>query len=138
MNKQRLYEIFCYVFFGGVGTVINILIFYLLSQRLSIHFIIANIIAWMFSIVFAFVTNKVWVFKSKSWHFTIWFKECIQFFLARIGTCFFDMIYMFIAITIFHFEATISKIVANVIVVLLNYILSKIWIFKHKKTNYLS
>lgn len=133
MTKEKFWEFFWYVFFGVVGTVINILIFYLLSQRCSVPYLVANFIAWIFSVAFAFVTNKIWVFKSESWAFPLWLRECIQFTIARIGTCIFDMGYMFLAISILHFDETISKIVANVIVVFLNYVLSKLWIFKNKK-----
>jgi len=52
--------------------------------------------------------------------------------IARIGTCVFDMGYMFVAISLLQFGETVSKVIANIIVVLLNYILSKIWIFKQK------
>ena len=130
MNKQKFWELFWYCFFGAVGTLVNILIFYLLSKMQNVHYLIANLVAWMFSVAFAFVTNKIWVFNSKLWIFSVWVKECIQFIFARIGTCVFDMGYMFFAISLLHFDETISKVVANVIVMILNYILSKIWIFK--------
>ena len=130
MKKEKLQEIFWYGFFGAVGTVINILIFYLLSQNCGVYYMISNFAAWIFSVAFAFVTNKIWVFKSKSWIFPLWLKECTQFVLARIGTCVFDMGYMLVAVSFLHFDETISKIIANFIVVILNYILSKIWIFK--------
>ena len=135
MTKERIWEFFWYALFGVIGTVINILIFYLLSQKCGVPYLVANFIAWVFSVAFAFVTNKIWVFKSKSWVFPMWFKECVQFIIARIGTCVFDMGYMFVAISLLDFDETISKIVANVIVVILNYILSKLWIFKRERNN---
>ena len=116
--------------FGVLGTVVNILIFWGLSQKIGVNYLFANFVAWIFSVAFAFVTNKIWVFKSKSWSFSVWMKECIQFVFARIGTCVFDMGYMFFAISLLHFDETISKIVANFVVVILNYVLSKLWIFK--------
>lgn len=130
MNKEKFWELFWYGFFGVVGTLINILIFYLLSQLLSVNYMVANLVAWVFSVAFAFVTNKIWVFKSKTWAFSVWLKECIHFVLARIGTCVFDMGYMFVSISLLHFNETISKIISNVIVIILNYVLSKIWIFR--------
>lgn len=133
MTKERIWELFWYAFFGVIGTVINILIFYLLSQKCGIPYLIANFVAWVFSVAFAFVTNKIWVFRSKTWAFPMWFKECVQFTIARIGTCVFDMVYMFVAISICNFNETISKVIANIIVIILNYVLSKIWIFKKKE-----
>lgn len=132
MKKVKFLEFFWYIFFGVVGTFVNVFIFYLLSQKIGIYYLLANLVAWVFSVAFAFVTNKIYVFKSKSWCFSVWIKECIQFVFARIGTCGFDMLYMFVAVSILHFDKTFSKVIANVIVVILNYTLSKLWIFKNK------
>ena len=133
MNKDKLLEFFWYVFFVAVGTVVNVVIFYLLSQKIGVNYLLANFVAWVFSVVFAFVTNKIWVFKSKSWAFSVWAKECAEFTLGRILTCVFDMGYMFVAVSVLHFDETISKIIANAIVVITNYALSKLWIFSKEK-----
>ncbi len=135
MSKEKVWELFWYGFFGLVGTAVNILIFYLLSQKVKVHYIVANVVAWIFSLVFAFVTNKIWVFKSRTWQFSVWLKECVHFIVARIGTCVFDMGYMFVAISLLHFDESISKVIANVIVIILNYVLSRIWIFKPKNSS---
>lgn len=132
MNKNRFTELFWYGFFGAISTAVNILIFYLLSQKIGIHYIAANAVAWIFSIIFAFATNKIFVFKSKSWKFRVWTKEFFQFALARIATCIFDMGYMFAAISVFGWHKTASKIIANIVVIIANYALSRLWIFKEK------
>lgn len=129
-NKKRLMELFWYCFYGGVGTILNVIIFYLLTNKANIPYMLSNLIAWIFSIIFAFITNKIWVFKSNSWHILVWIKEFINFMIARIATCIFDMGYMFVAISLCNFDETISKIIANIIVIILNFILSKLWVFK--------
>lgn len=131
MNKAKFWEIFWYGFFGALGTAVNIAIFWALSQKACVNYLLANFAAWVFSVAFAFVTNKIWVFKSKSWTFPVWAKECAEFTLARIVTCVFDMGYMFVAVSILHFDETISKIIANTVVIITNYTLSKLWIFKN-------
>lgn len=135
MNKEKISELFCYAFFGATGTIINVLIFYFFAQNLSVHYMLSNLIAWIFSVAFAFVTNKIWVFKSSSWAFSLWLKECLQFVFARIATCVFDMGYMFLAVSIFGWNKTVSKIIANIIVIIANYILSKMWIFRKKENS---
>ena len=132
-DKDKLLELFLYLFFGALVTVINILCFVLLTEKCNIPYMISNLIAWIVAVAFAFVTNKIWVFRSPSWKITIWFKECVQFILARLATCVFDMGYMFVAVSILNFDKTISKIIANVFVIIANYVLSKFWIFKEEK-----
>lgn len=129
-NKQIIIELFLYAFFGVVGTLVNVLIFVVLTKYLNIQYLISNFVAWIFSIFFAFVTNKIWVFKSKSWKFVLLFRELVLFLISRILTLIFDMGYIFLAISIFNFNATISKIIANFIVIVANYGLSKTFIFK--------
>lgn len=129
-NKQKIIELFLYAFFGVVGTLVNVLIFVVLTKYLNIQYLISNFVAWIFSIFFAFVTNKIWVFKSKSWKFVLLFRELVLFLISRILTLIFDMGYIFLAISIFNFNATISKIIANFIVIVANYGLSKTFIFK--------
>ena len=132
ISFEKIKEVFLYVFFGAVGTVVNILIFVLLSEKCNVQYMVANIVAWVFSVAFAFVTNKLWVFKSKSWTFSVWIKECIQFIFARIATCVFDIGYMFVAISIFNWNKTLSKIMANAIVIIANYVFSRFFIFKKR------
>ena len=129
-NKNKLIRLFLYALFGVLGTVINILIFAFLTEKCGVYYMISNVIAWLFSIIFAFLTNKTWVFESTSWSLPVVLKESVQFTLARIGTFVFDQGYMFIAVSILDCNKTISKIIANLIVVILNYVLSKLWIFK--------
>lgn len=131
-DKNKLIELLLYLFFGALVTVINILCFFLLTEICGIQYMLSNLIAWIVAVTVAFVTNKIWVFRSPSWKIAIWFKECIQFVLARLTTCIFDMGYMFISVSLFDWNKAISKIIANVFVIIANYVLSKFIIFKEK------
>lgn len=130
--NNKVIEFLLYLFFGVLVTVINILCFIVLTEKCNIPYMLSNLIAWIVAVAVAFVTNKIWVFRSPSWKRSIWFKECIQFVLARLATCIFDMVYMFVAVSLFDWNKTISKIIANVFVIIANYILSKFLIFKKK------
>ena len=131
---KKYKNIILYGVFGIIGTAVNVALFVFLSEKCALHYMVSNIIAWIFSVAFAFVTNKIWVFDSKRWIFPLWLKECLSFFLARVATCVFDVGYMFVAVSLLGQDKTISKVIANVIVIIANYIFSKFFIFKHQDT----
>ena len=118
-------ETFLYLIFGIFTTLINILTYKILVN-LNINYIIANIIAWIISVIFAFITNKYIVFNNKTSNFI---KEFLKFVISRLGTGLFD-----ITISLLNFDDFIMKIISNFVVIILNYILSKFIVFK--KDNY--
>ena len=77
---ERFRELFWYGVFGVLTTIINMAAFWLFSDVLSVHYMVANVIAWAIVVAFAYVTNKLWVFESKSWARSVWIPECIGFF----------------------------------------------------------
>lgn len=123
-------ETFLYLIFGLFTTLINILTYKILVN-LNINYIIANIIAWIISVIFAFITNKYIVFDNKTSNFI---KEFLKFVISRLGTGLFDILFMFITISLLNFDDFIMKIISNIVVIILNYILSKFIVFK--KDNY--
>ena len=129
-NKYR--EVLLYLLFGGLTTIVNIVTFYVVRQ-FEIEMQISNIIAWILSVLFAFITNKLFVFESKNKTFGENIKECISFFGFRVLSLFFDMGCMHILIEMLKVGELISKILANILVIILNYIFSKLFIFKSKK-----
>lgn len=121
-------EIFSYLLFGVLTTLVNIILFAVLSRVLNIGTIISNVVAWFLSVLFAYVTNRRWVFQSKEENAV---KEAAAFFSGRIGTGILDTILMFVSVDILAWHDIIMKIFSNVIVVILNYIISKFFVFKH-------
>ena len=82
-NKYK--EIISYLFFGVMTTLVNFVSFWAFNKILGESlYLISNVIAWVISVVFAYVTNKLWVFESKSWKFRVLLKEVPEFFAARI------------------------------------------------------
>ncbi|MBR6742885.1 MAG: GtrA family protein [Clostridia bacterium] len=123
-------EFLLYAFFGILTTLVNIVSYYLLYNMLFIKNVPAVIISWALSVAFAFFTNKLFVFESRSFKLSIVLRESATFFSARLFTGVLDIIIMYIAVDLLLLDSLFWKIVSNVIVVILNYILSKIWIFK--------
>ena len=126
-NKYR--EVFLYLLFGGMTTIINILSFFIF-RHLHIDIYVSNAVAWIISVLFAFITNKLFVFESRNKSFKSNIREGISFFGFRILSLVFDMICMFLLVQIFSVWELLSKVIANVLVILLNYVFSKIFIFK--------
>lgn len=150
-NKYR--EIIVYIFWGGMSTVVgwgsyiifasllsrNVSDIHLLSMTISVTVFVANVLSWILAVTFAFYTNKVFVFQSKSWKMDIWVGECVKFVGARIATGVLEIfgVPFLVAIglnqKIFGIEGIVAKITVSVAVVALNYVFSKLFIFKEKK-----
>ncbi|WP_099974033.1 GtrA family protein [Lactobacillus terrae] len=122
-----------YVVFGVLTTLLNIVLFGFLDKSLGWNYQIANVVAYFASVLFAYITNKLWVFKSHAPSFTELLREIFLFFLFRAGSWVFDQGTMTIGISLLHANAMITKVFANVIVIALNYIFSKFFIFRTKK-----
>ena len=118
-----------YLFFGGCTTLVNILAFMIL-RMCHIDLYISNGIAWVLAVLFAFVTNKLFVFESrgKGAKKALW--EGISFFAFRLLSLLFDMGIMYVLIDLLSCNEMISKIVSNIFVIIINYVFSKLFIFK--------
>ncbi len=119
-----------YLFFGGVTTVINLVVFAVANYWWHWNYQVATILAWILSVLVAYITNKLWVFSSHVSGFKGILKEMTSFFGFRILTLFFEMIIMFVGITLLHGNAMLVKIIDQIIVVVSNYFFSKWYIFK--------
>lgn len=130
-SKYR--EIILYLVFGGITTVVNYGVYVLCGHVFSMDVVPSNIIAWVFAVIVAFVTNKLWVFESRSREKKTVLKEFTEFVLARLATMLIETALLWIFVDLLHVNDLIMKIITNVIVVILNYIFSKFIIFKKKK-----
>ena len=120
-------EIFRYVVFGGLTTLVNIVVYFIFAHFLGVNYIISNVIAWFLSVLFAYITNRRWVFESKNSNIL---KECGLFFGGRIFSGVIDTGLMWLFIDVLTLNDGISKIIIQVIVVVLNYVISKLVVFK--------
>lgn len=128
-NKETI----LYLIFGILTTVINVAICGLLYDKLHWDVLVANSIAWVISVIFAFITNKIFVFDSKTTDKKILLKETISFFIARLISLGFDMLAVWLMVDLWHVNVWVAKIISNVIVVIMNYIFSKLFIFNNKQ-----
>ncbi len=140
-------ELITYVFFGGCTTLVNLVTFKLFNVLLGEEkYLISNIIAWVASVIFAYVTNKIWVFESKQWNAKTLLKEIPSFFAARVLSFVIEEVGLFVLVDLLKFKdfsmdikvmaisgEMISKVILAVIVVVLNYVFSKVFIFRKKK-----
>ena len=127
----RYKELFFYAVFGVGATVINIVSYSVLANAFGKkYFLIANIIAWILAFIFAFITNKLFVFEGKSWEAQIAMKEFVGFLSARLATGILDTVLMWLFVSVISLDDTLSKIIINILVIIINYIASKFFIFK--------
>ena len=122
-----------YLVFGLLTTLLNLLIFTICVRIIKIQVVISNIISWIIAVLFAYVTNKLYVFESKVIQKKELAKEIISFFNARIVTLVIETIFLWITVIKLGWNEIIMKIIANIIVIILNFVFSKIFIFKKEK-----
>ena len=131
-------EIISYLFFGGLTTVINWIAYALSVGVMGMAVTPGNILSWVCAVTFAFVTNKLWVFQSKSWAWPLWLKEACAFFGSRIFTGLVELfglpllIKLGLDMPLFGIDGFAAKLVVSVVVIILNYILSKFLAFRKK------
>lgn len=130
---QKYWSFISYLIFGGLTTLINLIIFYeLYTWNHLIGYQCATFIAWFFSVLFAYVTNKQFVFNSHQKSKTAVLRELESFFFFRILSLLLDFAILYIGIGLIHANSLIVKLIDNILVVVANYIFSKLFIFKKK------
>lgn len=119
-------ELINYTIFGILTSIINILVYFLFTDFLSINYIISNIVAWFVSVLFAYVTNRIWVFESENENILY---EIVMFYGGRLFTGVLETILLILFIDFLCLSNTFSKIFVTMVVVILNYIFSKKIVF---------
>ena len=130
-------EIIVYLIVGVLTTIVSLGVYYglvltILNPNNAIELQLANISSWVAAVIFAYFANRIFVFRSKDKNML---KEGFKFCSSRIFTLLVDMLIMFLMVTILHFNDKIAKIVVQVVVTILNYIISKFIVFKKSKND---
>lgn len=125
-------EIINYLIVGVLSTIVSLLSYYIvvitvLNPNNALELQLANIFSWICAVTFAYITNRKYVFKSKNKNKL---KEITSFVSSRILTLLMDMAIMFITVTIFSMNDKIAKLIVQVVVTIMNYIFSKLFVFK--------
>ena len=131
MKKYK--TLILYAVFGVLTTLINIAAYHVTYDILKIGNVISVAIAWVLSVIFAYITNKIWVFESREADFKTVLYEVASFFACRASTGVLDLVIMYFAVDVFSLNALLWKTISNVIVIVLNYAASKLIIFRKKK-----
>lgn len=128
-------EIILYVFFGGLTTLVNWLSYIILDELFHVPYLWSTAIAQVLSILFAYVTNRIWVFESKVKGFKGVFLEMLRFFAFRGVSFFLDLGCMYVGVDLLKINDTWMKLISNVVVILANYVFSKIFVFKKSQNS---
>ncbi|MFC6274969.1 GtrA family protein [Levilactobacillus tangyuanensis] len=130
---QKYQDVLAYLVFGGLTTVINIVVFYLTATLWGWNYQVGNAMAWFISVLFAYVTNRVWVFHSHFTTMSALTKEVVSFFSVRAATLVMDAGIMWIGVSLLQQNEMLTKLVDQVVVVLANYFFSKWFVFRKTK-----
>ncbi len=123
------YETISYLIVGVLTTIISIATFAGCYRKLKMSTVLSNIISWVIAVAFAYVANKIFVFQSPSWEMSVVIKEIIGFVSARLLTLGFDIAFIYITVDKLHWNDILCKIGSNVVVMIVNYVASKLFIF---------
>lgn len=123
-------QMILYVVFGALTTAVNIVSYWLLTRLFHCSVEISTALAWVLSVLFAYVTNRTWVFESHASGAGEVIREIVSFFLSRLSTGLLDWLVMFVFVTKLHLPDMPVKLASNVIVIVLNYILSRFLVFR--------
>ena len=134
LKDDKLREIIAYLIIGFLTTILNLAVYYIctnyfLNPEKIIHVEIANVIAWVIAVVFAYFTNRIIVFRSKNKNVI---GEGIKFCLGRVFTLLLELLLMFLMVSVLSISDKISKLVCQVIIIVGNYVISKLLVFNDK------
>ena len=129
---ERYYDVITYLFFGGLTTVVNYLVYLPCYNWWGISSSVSNLIAWVAAVAFAYLTNKPFVFKSHDWSAkTVW-PELTKFVGCRVGSGLLETAFLLITVDILGWNGNWMKLITSVLVVVLNYFGSKFLVFTKK------
>lgn len=126
----KYWDIVSYLFFGVCTTIVNYLIYIPCYNFLGMSATVSNMIAWVVAVAFAFLTNKPFVFKSHDWSAKTVVPELTKFVGCRIGSGAAETLILFLAVDLMGWDGNIWKLVTQVMVVVLNYVGSKLLVFR--------
>lgn len=129
-NKYK--DLIPYGIFGVLTTVVNIAVYALCAKKLNMSTVLSTVIAWVAAVLFAYITNRKWVFHSTATGTKAIVTEMASFFACRLLTGVLDVGIMKLFVDVLHFNDVIIKAASNILVIIINYIASKLVIFKKK------
>ena len=130
---ERYWDVLSYLFFGGLTTVVNYIVYLPCYNWLHLSASVSNVIAWVFAVAFAYLTNKPFVFKSYDWSMKTVVPELTKFVGCRVGSGVLETAILFVTVDLLQLNGNIVKLLISVLVVILNYFGSKLLVFRRKE-----
>lgn len=131
---RRHYDVLSYLFFGGLTTLVNYLVYLPCYNYLRFSASVSNVIAWAAAVAFAFLTNKPFVFKSHDWSAKVVLPELVKFVGCRVGSGVLETAILFVTVDCLRWNGNIIKLIVSVLVVIVNYFGSKLLVFRRRET----
>ena len=130
---KKYKEILLYLFFGGLTFLVSVGSYVFFEFIIHMPPLIANVFSWILAVTFAYITNRVWVFTDIAYGIFGIAKEIISFFTGRAVTLILEELILYIGITVLDFNSIGVKVTGQIIVIITNYFISKIIVFKNRK-----
>ena len=127
---EKYWDVLSYLFFGGLTTVVNYLVYLPCYNWLGLSAAVSNVIAWVVAVAFAFLTNKPFVFRSYDWSAKVLIPELTKFVGCRVGSGALETVIIFVTVDCLAWNGNWMKLITSVLVVILNYFGSKLLVFK--------
>ena len=128
----KYWDILSYLFFGALTTLVNYLVYFPCYNLLHLSTVVSNVIAWVVAVAFAYLTNKPFVFKSHDWSLKTVAPELAKFVGCRVGSGLLETALLFLTVDLLRWNGNLMKITLSVMVVILNYVGSKLLVFRKK------
>lgn len=129
---EKYWDLVSYLFFGVLTTVVNYLIYLPVYNYLGFSAAVSNMIAWVGAVAFAYLTNKPFVFRSHDWSAKVVFPELTKFISCRLASGVLETAILFVTVDCLHWNGNIWKLITQVLVVIFNYVGSKLLVFRKK------
>lgn len=129
---RKHYDLLAYLVFGVLTTVVNYVIYLPCYNLLGLSAVVSNLIAWVVAVAFAYLTNKPFVFRSHDWSAKTVIPELTKFVSCRVASGAAESVILLLTVDILHWNGNVWKLITSVLVVVLNYIGSKLLVFRKK------
>ena len=129
---KKYWDVLSYLFFGVLTTVVNYMIYLPVYNFCGISAAVSNMIAWVGAVIFAFLTNKPFVFQSHDWSAKTVVPELTKFVSCRVASGVLETVILFLTVDCLHWNGNLWKLVTQVLVIVINYVCSKLLVFRKK------
>lgn len=129
---EKYWGIISYLFFGVLTTAVNYVVYLPCYNWLGLSAAVSNAIAWVVAVAFAYLTNKPFVFKSHDWSMKTVLPELTKFLACRVVSGALETVFLLVTVDCLGWEGNVMKLITSVLVVILNYVGSKLLVFKKR------